>query len=78
VLLDVLVFRQAPADQRGRVIAAVLTLISLGVPVGLAGTGLLLQFLPAPAAMLILAGALGAGTLACATRRSLYQARWPQ
>jgi predicted MFS family arabinose efflux permease len=78
VLLDVLVFRQAPADQRGRVIAAVLTLISLGVPVGLAGTGLLLQFLPAPAAMLILAGALGVGTLGCATRRPLYQARWPQ
>lgn len=78
VLLDVLVFRQAPADQRGRVIAAVLTLIGLGVPVGLAGTGLLLQFLPAPAAMLILAGALGVGTLACATRRPLYQARWPQ
>jgi MFS family permease len=78
VLLDVLVFRQAPPDQRGRVIAAVVTLLGLGAPAGLAATGLLLQFLPAGAAMLILAGGLAAGVLACATRRVLWQARWPQ
>jgi predicted MFS family arabinose efflux permease len=77
VLLDVLVFRQAPPEQRGRVIAAVLTLIGLGMPAGLAVSGLLLQFLPAGAAMLILAGGLAAGVLACATRRVLWQARWP-
>jgi MFS family permease len=78
VLLDVLVFRQAPPEQRGRVIAAVLTLIGLGMPAGLAVSGLLLQFLPAGAAMLILAGGLAAGVLACATRRVLWQARWPE
>jgi MFS family permease len=78
VLLDVLVFRQAPPEQRGRVIAAVLTLIGLGMPAGLAVSGLLLQFLSAGAAMLILAGGLAAGVLACATRRALWQARWPE
>jgi hypothetical protein len=78
VLVDVLVFRQAPADQRGRVIAAVMTLIGLGIPAGVAATGLLLQFLPAGVAMLILAGGLAAGVLACATRRVLWQARWPE
>jgi predicted MFS family arabinose efflux permease len=77
VLVDVLVFRQAPADQRGRVMAAVMTLIGLGVPAGVAATALLLQFLPGPVAMLILAGGLAAGVLACATRRVLWQARWP-
>jgi predicted MFS family arabinose efflux permease len=77
VLVDVLVLRQAPADQRGRVVAAVMTLIGLGIPAGVAATGLLLQFLPGPAAMLILAGALAVGVLACATRRVLWQARWP-
>jgi hypothetical protein len=77
VLLDVLVFRQAPADQRGRVVGAVLTLMGLGMPAGLAATGLLLQYLPAAAAMLILASMLAVGVLYCATMRALWQARWP-
>jgi len=73
VLLDVLVVRQAPADQRGRVIASVLTLIGLGMPVGLGAAGLLLQFLPGPAAMLVLAAALGVGVLSCARMPALRQ-----
>jgi len=47
------------------------------MPVGLAAVGLLLQYLPAQAAMLILAGTLAAGVLYGATRRELWQARWP-
>src|ERR1700685_185430 len=39
VLLDVLVFRREPAAGRGRVIAAVITLIELGVPAGSASAG---------------------------------------
>jgi MFS family permease len=78
VLLDVLVFRQAPPEQRGRVIATVLTLIGVGAPAGLAAAGLLLQYLPAQAALLVLAGFLAAGVLACASRRTLWQARWPR
>jgi MFS family permease len=78
VLIDVLVFRQAPDDQRGRVVAAVVTLIGLGMPAGVAGTGLLLQAVPASAAMLMLAGLLAAGVLYCASQRELWRARWPQ
>jgi hypothetical protein len=77
VLLDVLVFRQAPPDQCGAVIASVLTLVGLGAPAGLAGAGLLLQFLPGPAAMLVLASVLGAGVLYCARMPALRHARWP-
>jgi MFS family permease len=77
VLLDVLVFRQAPPDQRGRVIGAVMTLMGLGMPAGLAAAGLLLQFLPATTAMLILASLLAVGVLYCATMRALWRARWP-
>jgi predicted MFS family arabinose efflux permease len=77
VLVDILVIRQAPAEQRGRVIAALMTLISLGIPAGLAGCGLLLQYLPAQVAMLILAATEAAGVAYCASRRELWQARWP-
>ena len=77
VLVDILVIRQAPAEQRGRVVAALMTMISLGMPAGLAGCGLLLQYLPAQAAMLTLATAEAVAVAYCATRRELWQARWP-
>ncbi|HEY1618629.1 MAG TPA: MFS transporter [Streptosporangiaceae bacterium] len=77
VLMDVLVIRQAPAAERGRVIAAMLTLTGLGMPVGLAVSGLLLQYLPAPVAMLTLAGVLLAGVCYCARSAALRYARWP-
>jgi len=77
VLVDILVIRQAPPEQRGRVVAALMTLIGLGVPAGLAGCGLLLQYLPAQAAILTLAAAETVGVAYCSTRRELWQARWP-
>jgi predicted MFS family arabinose efflux permease len=77
VLVDILVIRQAPPDQRGRVVAALMTLIGLGVPTGLAGCGLLLQYLPAQAAMLTLAAVEAAGVAYGSTRRELWRARWP-
>jgi hypothetical protein len=76
VLIDILVIRQAPPGQRGRVVAALMTLIGLGMPAGVAGCGLLLQYLPAQAAMLALAAQLLA-VAACPARRELRQARWP-
>ena len=78
VLLDVLIIRQTPDEQRGRVVAAVMMLISAGMPAGMAGTGLLLQWLPAQTAMLILVGVLTLGVGYCATKRELWRARWPQ
>jgi hypothetical protein len=77
VLVDILVIRQAPPEQRGRVVAALMTLIGLGMPAGVAGCGILLQYLPAQAAMLTLASAQAAGVAYCLTRRELRQARWP-
>ena len=78
VLFDVLILRQAPAAERGRVVGAVMTLFGLGMPVGFALAGLLLQFLSASTAMLILAAALAAGIICCGARRELWLARWPQ
>ncbi len=78
VLFDVLILRQAPAAERGRVVGAVMTLFALGMPVGFALAGLLLQFLPASTAMLILAAALALGMACCGARRELWLARWPQ
>ena len=77
VLVDILVIRQAPPEQRSRVVAALMTLIGLGVPAGLAGCGLLLQYLPAQAAILAMAVAEAVGVAYCSTRRELWQARWP-
>lgn len=77
VLVDILVIRQAPAEQRGRVVAALMTLISLGIPAGAAGCGLLLQYLPAQTAMLTLAAIEAVGVAYGSTRRELWQARWP-
>jgi hypothetical protein len=77
VLVDVLILRQAPAAERGRVLAGIMTLLGVGIPAGLAGAGLLLQYLPPRTAVLILAGALAAGVTACAANRNLRQSRWP-
>lgn|GEM_PF-6572304 len=49
------------------------------VPSGTIGValGLLLQYLPAQIAMLTLAAAEAVAVGYCATRRELWQARWP-
>src|SRR6202042_1614415 len=72
VLIDVLIIRQTPDEQRGRVVAAGTMLFSVGMPAGVAGTGLLLQWLPAEAAMLVLVAVLASGVLYCATKRELW------
>ncbi len=78
VLLDVLILRQAPEQERGRTVAAVMTLMGAGVPAGYAAAGVLLQAMPAQAAMLVMAGMLTLSVLYGATRRELRLARWPQ
>lgn len=77
VLLDVLIFRQTPDEQRGRVVAAVMTMMAIGMPAGLAVTGALLQWLPARAALLTLAALQAAVVLYCGAKRELRQASWP-
>jgi predicted MFS family arabinose efflux permease len=78
VLLDVLILRQAPEHLRGRMVGALMTMMSIGMPVGLAVGGLLLQYLSVQATVLILAGLLAAGVLYCGMKPELWRARWPQ
>jgi MFS family permease len=78
VLGDILVIRQAPPERRGRVVAAVMTLIALGMPAGIVGCGLLLQYLPAQTAMLTLAAAMAVVTAYGLSRPELRHARWPE
>jgi MFS family permease len=77
VLLDVLVFRQVPDDQRGRVITACMTLLEIGMPLGTAAGGLLLQYLNPAAAVLVLAGLLAAVLGYAVFQPALRAARWP-
>ena len=67
----------APPQRRGRTVTAFITLIALGAPVGMCGTGLLLQYLPARTAMLILAAAMAAVACYGLSRPELREARWP-
>jgi MFS family permease len=77
VLLDVLVLRQTPDRERGRVIAAVMVLLGLGTPIGVSAVGLLLQYLTATTTMLVLGTVLALAVGVFAPRRTLLQARWP-
>lgn len=77
VLVDILVLRRSPPERRGRVVAALLTLIALGIPAGVAGCGLLLQYLPAQTAMLTLAAVMAVATAYGLSRPELRHARWP-
>jgi MFS family permease len=77
VLVDVLIFRQIPDEQRGRSIAAVMTLFGLGSPVGVAAAGVLLQYCSPATAILAVAGALAPAVLYSARRQDLRRAPWP-
>ena len=78
VLVDVLIFRRTPDRLRGRAVGAVMTMLAIGMPAGMAVTGALLQWLPARGALLTLAGLQAVAVLYCATKRELWRARWPQ
>jgi MFS family permease len=78
VLIDVLILRQAPEAERGRMVGALMTLMGIGIPAGMAVGGLLLQYLSAQTTVLILAGAMAAGVLYCSAKPALWHARWPQ
>jgi MFS family permease len=77
VLIDVLVLRQVPDYQRGRVLSAVMTLIGLGMPIGAALGGSLLQVL-SPTTVLIGVAAANAGvTVLAISQRAFRTSQWP-
>ena len=77
VLLDVLIFRQVPEQQRGRTITSAMTIIALGIPVGTGAIGLLLQYLGGTGAVLCLAALLACGASWAAAQPRLRAAQWP-
>jgi MFS family permease len=77
ILVDVLIFRQVPDEQRGRVIAAVITLFGIGMPVGTALAGVLLEYLGGQATAFVLAGLLALCAGYAVSRRELRGSRWP-
>ncbi|OKJ17033.1 MFS transporter [Kitasatospora sp. CB01950] len=77
VMVDVLVFQQVPEAMRGRAMAATMTLLMAGLPVGTMTAGLLLDRLPATTVLLLLAALLAAGLLPLTLGRSLRGTGWP-
>ncbi|HEX4787206.1 MAG TPA: MFS transporter [Actinospica sp.] len=77
VLVDVLILQQVPDAQRGRVLGAVMTFIGLGLPLGAAFGGGLLQLLSPATVLLGTAGALTCVTLYAVSQRDLRRAEWP-
>ena len=77
VLVDVLIFRQVPDAQRGRVIAGAMVAFELGAPLGVAGAGTLLAVASPSTAMLILAALLALAAGYAGSSRQLRHAPWP-
>jgi MFS family permease len=77
VLLDLLIIRQIPDEQRGRALTGVIALFTLSVPVAMACTGLLLEHSTPPTALIFFAAALVGGVGYAASRRTLRRAQWP-
>jgi MFS family permease len=78
VLVDVLIFRQVPDEQRGRVIASVMTLLGLGAPLGTGLASLLLEYLTPAHSMLALSAVLAVFVLLAFGQRGLRSAEWPE
>jgi len=77
VLVDVLILQQVPDHQRGRVLSAVMTLMGLGMPIGAAFGGSVLQ-IASPSTVLYGAAVAMAGVAAfAASQRNLRAAQWP-
>ena len=77
VLVDVLILRQVPDHQRGRVLTALMTFMGLGMPIGAAFGGSVLQ-IASPSTVLYGAAVAMAGIAAfAASQRALRVAEWP-
>jgi len=77
VLVDVLILQQVPDHQRGRVLSAVMTLAGVGLPIGAALGGSLLQVASPATVLLGAAAAFAAVTAFAFSQRALRTAEWP-
>ncbi|WP_405861023.1 MFS transporter [Streptomyces sp. NBC_00090] len=78
ILVDIMIFRQTPDHRRGRAIAATITLIGAGSPLGSLAGGLALQFLGVTGAIVLIAGVQSVITVAGLANRHVRSARWPE
>ena len=77
ILVNVLILQQVPDHQRGRVLSGVMTITGLGMPLGAAFGGTLLQLLSPTTVLIGAAALLGCATLAALLQRDLRAAQWP-
>ncbi len=77
VLMDILIFRQVPDEQRGRTVTAFMTVLGVGSSLGLLASGLLVEHLSAPAAILTLAGTLAIALAISGSDRRIRSVQWP-
>lgn len=77
VLIDVLILRQVPDHQRGRVLSAVMTFMGLGMPIGAALGGSVLQIASSSTVLCGAAIAMAGVAAFAASQRSLRTAQWP-
>jgi MFS family permease len=78
ILVDIMVFRRTPDHRRGRTIAATMTLIGAGAPLGSLTAGLALQLLGVTGAVVLVAGVQAAVTAAGLCDRRVTAAHWPR
>lgn len=77
VLMDILIFRQVPDDQRGRTVTAFMTVLGAGSSLGMLASGLLVEHLSASAAILTLAAVLAIALAVSSSDRRIRSVQWP-
>jgi predicted MFS family arabinose efflux permease len=77
VLIDVLILRRVPDEQRGRTITAFMTILTIGIPFGTLAGGLSLQFWGPTPTILAIGGLNALAVAIAASDRRLRAVRWP-
>ncbi|MEU3762751.1 MFS transporter [Streptomyces albogriseolus] len=78
VLVDILIFRQVSDEQRGRAVAACMTVFGAGASLGVFLAGQLLEHSSAAVTVLVLASVLAAAWCVGLRTRELRRAQWPE
>jgi MFS family permease len=77
VLIDVLILRQVPDERRGRTMTALMTVMTIGMPVGTILGGALLSSAGPTITILTIAALCVIGLALGASDRHLWRAQWP-
>lgn len=77
VMIDILIVRQVPDEQRGRVGAAIQTLMALGMPAGMLIGGAALQYFSPTTVLAVMAAWMAVSLVYAVCQRALRDAQWP-